>query len=1132
MNVLLICQCDKRALTQTRRILDQFAERRGHRTWQTPITQAGLDTLRKLLRKTARKNTAVACHWIRGRDHSELLWIVGDASRFNAEGAVPTNATARDVLRRKDENDWHSQQDIYLLSAMAALLHDLGKASVAFQRRLLGKLQGQNLYRHEWVSLRLFQAFVGQSASDEEWLLRLLNPSPEDDRSWTMKGRLLADGLDVQASTSMPFADMPPLARAIAWLVVTHHRLPAMPSWDEHGQYRPLGASVSGFRAERLDNLIAQIACDWNELPRPAERKEVASYWSFDSPLPVTTPKWRQRAARLAQRLLTLTERSEQRDWMSDPYIMHLARLGLMLADHHYSSLTTLLDRERGERDYPLYANTNRDTGELNQPLDEHLLGVEKHAGTVIRSLPEFSRALPHLARHKGLKRRSSQERFRWQDRATDVATAIRQRSSQQGAFIVNMASTGCGKTFANARIMNALAEPAVGMRCSFALGLRALTLQTGRAFRDLLHLSDDDLAIKVGGGANRELFEYYERQAEQRGSASAQDLLPEDEDSRVLFEGNDGHPLLQRLTHDARVRSLLAAPVLVCTVDHLTPATESQRGGRQIAPMLRLLSGDLVLDEPDDFDINDLPALSRLVHWAGLLGSRVLLSSATLPPAIVEGLFLAYLDGRRWFQRNRGERPGEMPNICCMWVDEFRQSSRDCANADQFRIGHADFAERRHARLGLEPVRRRAGLLPLNFAVEDKTARRREFASKIRDAAMGLHALHHGKDPRTGKRVSFGLVRMANIAPLFDVALALFAQGVAPGFRIHLCVYHSQFPLLIRSAIEHRLDTALNRGNSAAVFELEEIRHRLDASEEPDQLFIVLGSPVTEVGRDHDYDWAVVEPSSMRSLIQLAGRIRRHRPGTVEDANLLVFDSNLRHFERTGQPAYCKPGFESSNDDVDFRLKSHRLEELLEPSERDVIDSRPRIVSRSKRELRPTNNLVDLEHARLAAQMLPPAQVAAALNVREQRYGIAPPRPEPNAATHWNHPQVSLTAVMLQQQPFRAEGGVSYVDLVLLPNEDEDDFVLCRVDPGKRKWEAIYADIESNQNHRVPDEQLTGERIQVWGVEDYWQLLLDHAESEEIPIRRCAERYGTVRLPDSKQGWRFHPALGFTAKS
>src|SRR5690606_16431808 len=116
MNVLLISQCDKNALKETRRILDQFAERKGERAWQTPITQQGLETLRRLLRKTARKNTAVACHWIRGRDHSELLWIVGDASRFNTEGAVPTNTTRRNILRAESENDWHTAEDIRLLA--------------------------------------------------------------------------------------------------------------------------------------------------------------------------------------------------------------------------------------------------------------------------------------------------------------------------------------------------------------------------------------------------------------------------------------------------------------------------------------------------------------------------------------------------------------------------------------------------------------------------------------------------------------------------------------------------------------------------------------------------------------------------------------------------------------------------------------------------------------------------------------------------------------------------------------------------------------------------------------------------------------------------------------------------------
>ncbi|MEW3423860.1 hypothetical protein QOZ34_32140, partial [Pseudomonas aeruginosa] len=83
---------------------------------------------------------------------------------------------------------------------------------------------------------------------------------------------------------------------------------------------------------------------------------------------------------------------------------------------------------------------------------------------------------------------------------------------------------------------------------------------------------------------------------------------------------------------------------------------------------------------------------------------------------------------------------------------------------------------------------------------------------------------------------------------------------------HVHLCVYHSRHPLLVRSAIERQLDELLKRSDddAAALFARPTLAKALQASTERDHLFVVLASPVAEVGRDHDYDWAIVEPSSM----------------------------------------------------------------------------------------------------------------------------------------------------------------------------------------------------------------------------------------------------------------------------
>ena len=93
MMVTFVSQCEKNALKKTRRVLDAFANRIGDNTWQTLITQDGLLTVKKMLRQTASKSTAVSCHWIRSRSRSQLVWVVGNKNKFNSEGVVPVNST-------------------------------------------------------------------------------------------------------------------------------------------------------------------------------------------------------------------------------------------------------------------------------------------------------------------------------------------------------------------------------------------------------------------------------------------------------------------------------------------------------------------------------------------------------------------------------------------------------------------------------------------------------------------------------------------------------------------------------------------------------------------------------------------------------------------------------------------------------------------------------------------------------------------------------------------------------------------------------------------------------------------------------------------------------------------------------
>lgn len=1033
MNIILVSQCSKNALKETRHIIDQFAERTGERTWSTVITKDGLDMLRTLLRKTARKNTAVACHRIRGKSGSELLWIVGDSTCFNETGAVPTNTTARDILRMSDENNWNTLEIITNLVCIAALFHDFGKSCKAFQKMLLSRKAQKSHIRHEWISVVMFLGFIGND-DDETWLKRIAD------------GQFEKDWLKKVAEVKKPFENMPPLAAVVCWLIISHHRL-------------PLPESSNGWA-------IKNIVAEWC---KSKTNEEMPEYWDFKSDIS-SSAEWKKEAAKTAAKALGCKELFTKS--IEDPYILNVSRMVLILADHIFSSLPPSKKEQTSDKK-TLYANTDRETGNTKQKLDEHLIGVEKYCRKILFSLPKSGEMLQSIGRNDILTRRNKLQKYKWQDKAFDAAASVREIAGDGGFFGINMASTGCGKTIANARIMYALAGNKKGCRFTVALGLRSLTLQTGAEYRKMLGLSSDEMAVLAGGSATKELFEL--RNDEYR-PLSEEELLPSC--TFVHYDGGiNDTPMGEWIRKTRGGEKLIPAPVAVCTVDHIIPASEGIAGGFQLAPILRLMTGDLILDEPDDYDISDMYAFSRLVWFAGLLGCNVLLSSATVTPSIAGGLFAAYRAGRKAFNKNRGLQHSR--DVVCGWFDEYSSSVELDVNPDNFAENHMKFTQKRAEKLKNAEKKRHCRLLNIDTFSYDNVA------AAIAGKSLELHNDNHITDAE-GKRISIGLVRFANIKNLVAVIKRFKGEGAA----FHLCCYHSAFPMLMRSEIERHLDMILKRNGGKQPFDHEYIRAAIASQpDKTDHIFIVFASPVAEVGRDHDYDWAIAEPSSMKSLIQLAGRIRRHRDGAWDKVNMLIMNKNINACQGT-KPAYWKPGFEST----EFTLNNHDLNNILDFNQYSEIDSVPRIIERG--ELYHAENLCDLEHSHLRAVM--------SIDEQNKVRGI-------NA--FW---ETDLFMSAYLQKKYRFRNSAIDVELVYFWDEDREEAQFRELtEKGK----------EGNSYH-IKNAPFAG-ADKFFIPLDYKKLLEDLAEKLDRSMADCSRKFGRFTISNTTGTKKYTPCLG-----
>lgn len=1021
MMVVFVSQCEKNALKKTRRVLDAFANRIGDNTWQTVITQEGLIAVRKLLRKTASKSTAVSCHWIRSRARSEFLWVVGRKDRFNGQGIVPVNRTEKALLVKEQFS--LNTEVIANLAAIAGFFHDVGKANKLFQMKL-GVLpntrnsdasntqQEKKSYeplRHEWISLRLFQAFV-RERDDEQWLETLRKIDN------TTVGQVTNSLAQYQQFTSdtNPLTTLPPIAKIVAWLIVSHHKLPQLP------KNFPNQPSL-----EAIDQWQTIFDPCWNSpqwVNKEWSNSEIEDNWQFPLGTPFNSAYWQTNVSAAADRALKC-QRLLSDEWQANLFTQHLARLALMLADHAESARKDVTNNN-SDRNYLAFANTD-DDGDgkrfLKQKLDEHNINVGELAYTIACSLPDLKSNLKTLGRIKALEKpvdKKDEPEFGWQDKAIKLTRSIKDNTKDYGFFGISMASTGKGKTRANAKIMYALSDEGE-CRFNVALGLRTLSIQTANALRSDLFGNDqksrqqanDNVALLVGSQAVRDLQQIDltkannqpASDAELKGSESAEPLIKGDID--LLGSLTSGElEALPWLKHDPKIMRLLNAPILVSTIDYLIPATEGIRGGRQIAPMLRLLGSDLVIDEPDDFHGDDLHALCRLVNWAGMLGSKVLISTATILPCEAEALFEAYQRGRHEFTQANGVN-GEQRQVCCAWFDECNTPRTELVSSkDEFAQQHGSFVTARDIELVKRDLRLRQAAL-VNIDSHPDSSPSKDMACRIHQSIAELHR-HHAVD-LAGKNVSIGLVRMANIAPLVQVAKHLFNYDAATNTCIHYCIYHGQYPLLQRSSIEQMLDKALKRHDFSDWAKGSGLREIIEKSDVQNHIFVVLATSVAEVGRDHDYDWAVVEPSSMRSIIQLAGRVQRHRKNTPDTHNIHVLSKNYKSLKNSNATAkkglyFVKPGFETER--VQYAGR-----DLFDLNIQDEIES----VSARARILKPANPELSNDTPRRFKRFAQLEHIAQLINLFGNKNQAS------YSARWWQH-DVTWCGQLQAMQPFR----------------------------------------------------------------------------------------------------------------
>lgn len=875
--VIAVCRSRKIARERVASVLDRYFWRIGDRTWRGKASNACLDRVARELRKHATRATAVSIQEVRSSVESRMPLIrVGSRSMFSEDGLAPVSAHPSAYLRALGPS---VERNGMAVVRIAALFHDLGKATRLFQGKMRAFLNGASpqadIVRHELVSTAVWDRLFGRLDDHElKAALAKVSPGEIDAACRSATDWLLQDGAPAERRLAFDFlSDERRLVFAIGILILVHHRLPEGDS--DHlgirgGQH---GTSSDGCRDVRRSLEISDGVPFWHE------------------------PWWLRRLSKEAATIVP-GQAVEGLD---------IALRGALVLADHLGSSESKVSTEKMD----FIANT-RD-GAPADSLTLHVRKVYQNCRPSFDLLHRLRDRLPALAEEQMpvdlCRPEIDHPRFSWQMEAARAARALA-GSGEGGFFACLLSGTGTGKTRGAPTI---LAGAAFGdirperryFRMTLGLGLRVLASQSAREYVHDLGLSPEHVQVLVGTPPI-DFKDAGDKGLEAEDGSESLSAIPEwlrieRSDGPLPGPGSPREPewlrglsvdtdrslpaIVDRLVDVSgrkgrMLKALAETPVIVGTVDHLMEVAAPTRS-RFLPAAIRTLTSDLILDEIDQYGPEDIAALARLVFQAAAGGRRVIIMSATLTRDVGEALHAAYCSGWRSF----AVASGISSHVHLLMAGDAPDSIATNIDGQDFGAIHDVCRARILSALTCAPVLRRGEILAPCESWSNLVA-------QVSDGCRRMHDLNAASID--GFRVSVGLVRMTRISH----TSALFQQlpaGIQGGrLRVKVCL-HSAFPRLHRAWVEMRLKRALTRKTDDPQAGLRDLcraeglfvaASRLGVTEIE---IVCVTSPVIETGNDLDFDYAILDPISMRSIVQAAGRVRRHRPGNWSATNVLI---------------------------------------------------------------------------------------------------------------------------------------------------------------------------------------------------------------------------------------------------